>query len=214
MMVTIYLIRHGRTLGNMQHRYVGRTDEPLCEDGIRQISAQKQIYGRQFSTKGGCSPLNKVYISPMLRCKQTAELLFSGIEQEVIEDFREMDFGAFEYKNYEELNGDPRYQAFIDSGGQTDFPEAETQAHFRGRVIRAFAQCVDHMLSHQPQDAADRAYAFVVHGGTVMAILDAYAQPHRPYFDWQLPAGAGYRCELQGVPEGVYLTHIQRLTPD
>ena len=125
-----------------------------------------------------------------------------------------MDFGAFEYKNYEELNGDPRYQAFIDSGGQTDFPEAETQVHFRERVVRAFAQCVDHMLSHQPQDAADQAYAFVVHGGTVMALLDAYAQPHKPYFDWQIPAGAGYRCELKAVPEGVYLTHIQRLAPD
>lgn len=213
-MIEIYLIRHGKTLGNMQHRYVGRTDEPLCEDGIRQIYAQKQIYGQQFSTKGDSRSFNKVYISPMLRCKQTAELLFSGIEQEVIEDFREMDFGAFEYKNYEELNGDPRYQAFIDSGGQTDFPEAETQAHFRERVVRAFAQCVDQMLSHQPQDAADQAYVFVVHGGTVMAILDAYAQPHRSYFDWQIPAGAGYRCELKAVPEGVYLTHIQRLVSD
>ncbi len=214
MRITVCLIRHGKTAGNMQHRYVGRTDEPLCEDGIRQICEQKQIYGWQFSTKGGGFPLNKVYMSPMLRCRQTAELLFPGIEQESIEDFREMDFGAFEYKNYEELNGDARYQAFIDSGGQTDFPEAETQAHFRERVIRAFAQCVEHMLSHQPRTDADRAYTFVVHGGTVMAILDAYARPHRPYFDWQIPAGTGYRCELEALPEDVYLTHIQRLTPD
>ena len=29
----IYLIRHGKTKGNLEERYIGRTDEPLCEAG-------------------------------------------------------------------------------------------------------------------------------------------------------------------------------------
>ena len=32
--IELYLIRHGMTPGNVEHRYIGRqTDEPLSEDG-------------------------------------------------------------------------------------------------------------------------------------------------------------------------------------
>lgn len=30
----ITLVRHGKTQSNREHRYLGRTDEPLCEEGI------------------------------------------------------------------------------------------------------------------------------------------------------------------------------------
>ena len=32
-MKKILLIRHGKTQGNLERRYIGRTDEPLCEAG-------------------------------------------------------------------------------------------------------------------------------------------------------------------------------------
>ena len=32
-MKEIILIRHGATAGNLERRYIGRTDEPLCEQG-------------------------------------------------------------------------------------------------------------------------------------------------------------------------------------
>ena len=36
--IELYLIRHGMTLGNVEHRYIGRqTDEPLSEDGRQQL---------------------------------------------------------------------------------------------------------------------------------------------------------------------------------
>ncbi len=63
-----------------------------------------------------------VFVSPMLRCRQTAEILFPQIPQIEIDPWREMDFGEFEGKNYAQLNGDPRYQAWIDSGGTLAFP--------------------------------------------------------------------------------------------
>ena len=31
--MTIYLIRHGKTLGNLERRYMGVTDQPLCPQG-------------------------------------------------------------------------------------------------------------------------------------------------------------------------------------
>ena len=137
-MAEIYLIRHGKTIGNMQKRYVGSTDEPLCEAGISGLNARSETILRAFSmcTGQGKKPHTgiennrnmfpeTVYVSPMIRCRQTAEILFPNAKQEIIPNLREMDFGQFEYKNYAELADDARYQAFIDSGGCLDFPDAE-----------------------------------------------------------------------------------------
>ena len=61
-------IRHGMTQANGEHRYLGKTDEPLSETGIRLLQEKKKEY---FS-----SPPEFLYTSPMKRCVQTAELLF------------------------------------------------------------------------------------------------------------------------------------------
>ena len=40
--IELYLIRHGMTPGNAEHRYIGRqTDEPLSEDGRQQLEKRK-----------------------------------------------------------------------------------------------------------------------------------------------------------------------------
>ena len=84
----IYLIRHGLTAGNEEKRYIGRTDQPLSQKGM-------------VALKGRNVPLaDEIVISPMLRCRQTAELLFPGRRYQVIDDFRECDLGKIEGKNY------------------------------------------------------------------------------------------------------------------
>ena len=205
-MAYLYLIRHGKTEGNMEKRYVGRTDEPLCEAGVCEIIERRNILLRSFLPE-------KVYVSPMLRCRQTAEQLFPGVDQEVLDDLREMDFGQFEYKNYEELSDDMRYQAFIDSGGCLDFPEAEPQQQFRKRVRKAFAQCLEkheamaRLASGDPQEPL----VFVVHGGTIMAIMEEFARPHRDYFDWQVRSLSGYRCRIVREEDRFYLDDVIEL---
>ena len=134
-----------------------------------------------------------IYTSPMIRCTESAQVLFPGRRLIAVADLRERDFGAFEYKNYEDLNGNPVYQAFIDSGGRTDFPGAESLLSFKKRCVGAFFSCVRGM---QIQTGTPW-YAFVVHGGTIMAILEEYALPRRDYFDWQIPNAYGLTAELQ-----------------
>lgn len=180
---------------------MGVTDEPLCEAGVQAISARRDALLQDLVSAGDIVPA-QVYVSPMLRCRQSAKLLFPEASQTVIADFREMDFGEFEYKNYAELSGDKRYQAFIDSGGSTDFPGAEPQREFRQRVRTAFEQCMEQAFMSAKSrasmaDEPQEPFIFLVHGGTIMAILDAYAVPHRDYFDWQVQAASGYRCELE-----------------
>ena len=158
------LIRHGQTQGNREHRYIGcRTDEPLCPEGIAQL--QNRHY----------PPVSRVFVSPMRRCVETANLLYPGVPQTIIGSFRECDFGDFENKNYAELNGRADYQAWIDSGGELPFPHGESRAQFAARCATAFEQ-----IRQQDEDCA-----VVAHGGTLMAIMEKFAVPEGGYFDFQ-----------------------------
>lgn len=211
----------------MQKRYVGSTDEPLCETGISELNARRETILRAFSmsdghggqrnrrteTESGKLP-ETVYVSPMIRCRQTAEILFPNAKQEIIPDFREMDFGQFEYKNYAELADDARYQAFIDSGGCLDFPDAEPQELFRNRVRKAFLQCLEERMTFFTDKGCDSSrepFVFVVHGGAIMAILEAYARPHKNYFDWQVDTADGYRCVIGYEKKEIYLEDIRKI---
>ena len=103
-----YLIRHGITQDNIDLKFSGcQTDTPLIQKGIEQLDAVRDV------------PQNSIlYVSPMLRARQTAAIMFPGKKQHIVDSFKEMDFGIFEAKNHLMLNGDPDYQAWLDSGGE------------------------------------------------------------------------------------------------
>ena len=98
----IYLIRHGKTEGNLQGRYIGSTDEPLCEEGKRALFSMKEQKKYPYP--------EYLFQSPMKRCKESAEILFPQKEACTVSDLRECDFGRFEGKNYLELSEDADYQ--------------------------------------------------------------------------------------------------------
>lgn len=177
----VSLIRHGSTAGNLEHRYVGSTDEELTLDAVLELKENRDRYPQP----------DCVFVSPLGRCVQTASLLFPEMEQTVLPDLRECDFGEFEYKNYRDLDGDPRYQAWVDSGGTLPFPGGESREAFADRCCAAFwegcRKAAASGCSHP---------VFVVHGGTIMAILDRLSSPHRDYFSWQAKNGEGYVCGL------------------
>lgn len=92
----IILVRHGQTEGNREHRFIGgRSDEPVTKEGI--LTLEKRIYPK----------VEHVFSSPMKRCIQTAKVVFGEEDPEIIEEFRECDFGILEGKTHEELMGDP-----------------------------------------------------------------------------------------------------------
>lgn len=130
----IYMIRHGATKGNREHRYVGCTDESVLPEEKRKLAATRQKWKEQ----GKLQVVSALYVSPMKRCRETAEILYPGIPQTITEDFRECNFGEFEYRNFEELNGNPDYQRFIDTFGEVGFPGGETKREFQKR-------CADRM---------------------------------------------------------------------
>lgn len=182
--MVIYLIRHGMTAGNRKKRYIGRTDEPLCQEGRERL---EKIRERGLYTE----PV-LLYVSPMLRCLETAQILFPGMEQNVIKNLRECDFGEFENQNYLELAGNANYQKWIDSNGMLPFPGGESREEFQTRSVKAFEKLEQFwkVNGYQGQTAA-----LVVHGGTIMSILEKVGIPKRSYYDFQTGNGEGYRLE-------------------
>ena len=88
-------------------------------------------------------PADIVFTSPMLRCIETARIIYPGKKLIEIPDFRECDFGEFEMKNYEELNGRADYQAWIDGGGKDPFPGGESMDMVRRRSMRGFYRAME-----------------------------------------------------------------------
>ena len=195
--IELYLIRHGATKANREHRYLGRTEEPLSEEGREELKAfQRQgIYPDPAS-------LQALFVSPMERCRETAELLFGDCEQHVIPEFREMDFGLFEGKNYQDLRGNAQYQAWIDSNGTLPFPKGESREDFIARCRRGFEEMLRIVTAEGISRNEERKnIAAVVHGGTIMAVCSSFTDGE--YFDFQIGNGEGYRCKVTvGQPSG------------
>lgn len=197
-MIKLALIRHGKTLGNTQGRYIGTTDEPLCPEGISALQGRAEEY----------PAAELVFSSPMKRCIQTAKILYPDLEPYVLTGFRECDFGEFENKNYEELSGNPAYQAWIDSGGTLAFPKGESREQVAERTVGAFRQ----MFAVCKERRAG-CVALVVHGGTIMTIMEQFASPKKDYYDWQVKNGCGFLTEVKEGYEDITISVIAGISP-
>lgn len=177
----VILIRHGKTPGNEMKRHIGRTDESLSEGGRKSLCEKAAVFSDLKEVDPGKVML---FSSPKKRCKESAAILFPWLVPQEIEDLTECDFGDFENKNYKELSGNPDYQAWIDSGGTLPFPGGEDRGAFAGRSVRGFLKGMQ-----QAKEAGAALGIFVVHGGSIMAVLEALGVPKKDYYDWQLKNG-------------------------
>ena len=114
------------TEGNSHQRYIGVTDEPLCEEG------------RKLLEKFTYPAVQALFVSPLKRCRETASILFPKGEQRIVPLLAECDFGEFENKNYKELSDNPHYQKWIDSNGTLPFPGGESKEECADRNLKGF----------------------------------------------------------------------------
>ncbi len=187
------LIRHGRTPGNDERRYIGRTDESLSTRG--KAEAEKAV--RDFTQK-------KVYVSPLKRTGETAAILFPNAEQIILPGLRETDFGSFEGKTADEMADDADYRAWVEGMCLGTCPGGESRADVTRRAVEAFeeaareeaacagADCAENSRASLGNAAEEVSVFFVTHGGVIMSILEALAVPHRDYYDYYTPNLGGW----------------------
>ena len=90
----LYILRHGQTPWNTKKRMQGQTDILLNEEGIRLAEET----GRGMKD----IDIDLVISSPLLRARQTAELVMAGRSIPLITDRRimEMSFGDWEGESF------------------------------------------------------------------------------------------------------------------
>ncbi|MFI3169501.1 MAG: histidine phosphatase family protein [Faecalibacterium sp.] len=199
--MNVYFVRHFKTLGNTQKRYIGRTDEALFQPEL------------QLAPQGLPAQPDAIFVSPMLRCLQTKALLYPTQSHTVIDDLRELDFGVFEGLTYADLQDNPAYRNFID--GLASPPQGEESTAFRSRCAAAFGRIMQDitMQSHTAQNippqvptappaqaSAPQNIIIICHGGTIMSIVQAFAPKGetRGFYDHQIANGALLHCKWDG----------------
>lgn len=193
MKMKILLIRHGKTKGNLEGRYIGcRTDESLCEDGRKELQISSDKIRKYCKDNTNVAEENsfRVYSGYMKRCSETVEVLFPEHKYTMVDDFSEIDFGDFENKNYEELNGNSDYQRWIDSGGRLDYPNGEKMPDFILRSMKGFYFVLNDMREQGVLEAA-----LICHGGNIMSIMSVLTGKN--YFDFQVKNAGAIEVELE-----------------
>ena len=177
----VLILRHGKTEANFEKRYIGsKTDISLSPEGINDIKAKAALI-REMAGKD-------IFLvsSPMKRAVQTAEILFPDEELLTVNGLKEIDFGDFEGKNYEELKDNPDYQNWIDSNGTMPFPNGEDRTLFIERSVAEFYKILS--LS------GEKTPVIICHGGNVMGIMSTLTE--KDYYDFMIGNTEGYMLSL------------------
>lgn len=155
----IYLIRHGLVAPEDRERFNGRTEAALDPEGAEQLGRVAEYLKSH--------PPERIYSSPLKRCRDSAAVLSRafGVEVEIEEGFREMDFGEMEGLLFAEVRERFAEEAkawYADLAGYR-FPGAETMGEVRKRAWKSLSRIVE---EHPGEVVAVQA-----HGGVNRLLL-------------------------------------------
>ncbi len=137
-MTTIYLIRHGQSMGNLERRLLGHTDLPLTDFGKRQAERAAE-YLSPFG-------ITRVYSSDLQRAMQTAAPLAARMGLTVVPDagLREIDAGDWEGLPFTLIKEKwpEEYHTFRVDLGQSVPPHGEATQHAADRLFTTISRIV------------------------------------------------------------------------
>jgi alpha-ribazole phosphatase len=158
----LVLLRHAEPADDARGRCYGRLDIGLSPAGHAQADA--------LAAALAGLDLDAVYTSPRTRAVDTVRPLAAarGLTPILHEGLREIDFGEFEGRRYEEIEAShpDLYRAWMDAPTTVRFPGGESYDDLRVRAVRAFEE-----IRSQVGSAL-----VVTHGGVIRAGLAAWLE--------------------------------------
>lgn len=173
----ILLARHGETKENKERRFQGQNDVPLSDAGREQAHALAEQAAAEEP------PIVALYTSPLIRAKETADVVGAklGLEPRPDDRLKEVDVGDWEQRLKADVEReDPGGWAdFMAAGPDFRFPGGESFAEQQERVIAALVDITQR---------GELPALAVCHRGVVRCAL---AHTHRrglaTYHDWRVP---------------------------
>jgi broad specificity phosphatase PhoE len=152
-----FCLRHGMTEWNREGRFQGRTDNPMCDEGI----AQAFVAARRLQKHR----IDRIVTSPRIRAVKTAEIVAapSGIPVAIDDGLAEPDFGYLEGQVITETMKTHNLKTVQDLITVLP-PETEPWPALARRGLR----CVASWLAAHPQ----ASILFVSHDGVMQAMYE------------------------------------------
>ena len=179
----IHLIRHGLTEANINGQYIGATDIDLAQTGIERLNELNASF------EYPCA--DKIFSSPLKRCRQTAEILYPNREINIVDGLAECNFGKWEGKTAEDLKGNENFKKWLNASNDTAPEDGESLRDFTVRVLATFDKLIETIIKSNYKDMV-----IVTHGGVIMTILAAYGVPRAKFYDWVVNNGCGYSIRV------------------
>lgn len=179
----IHLIRHGLTEANMNGQYIGSTDIELSNEGVNRLNSLKSNFSYPKA--------DKIYSSPLIRCKDTAKILYPENEIFIEKAFSECDFGEWEGKSATDLKNNEDFIKWLNKSDDVTPKGGESLKEFTDRVLIAFEKFVELVVKNDYKNTV-----IVTHGGVIMTILAAYGLPRAKFYDWVVNNGCGYSIRI------------------
>jgi len=178
----ITLVRHGQTDWNLARRIQGTTDIPLNETG--------RADARTAAARLSDSVHHTIYASPLLRARETAEIISAELglgSPALVPEIREREFGVGEgmlVPDYLEKYGD----------WHAPVPGAETLEEVCERALRGLHRIAREARRRSAPVA--ESVIVVAHGGVIRSLIDHVSGGTLPKLGDVLPNGSVHRFEV------------------
>ena len=150
------LIRHGFTEANETGMYIGcNTDLPLSKKGKDTLLNLMDEYRYPR--------VERVYTSPLLRCRQTCEILFPDRQVIAMDDLKELNFGDFDGKTVDQLIDRDDYKQWLKGGIDNAPPNGESIQELVVRSYNALTRIIVNMMDEEFSHCA-----IVTHSGILV----------------------------------------------
>jgi alpha-ribazole phosphatase len=184
-LVAVTCIRHGLTAANARGAYIGWSDVSLSEEGIDRFRKSRIEYPKA----------DLVVSSDLGRCRETAVFIYPDTRLLADSGFREMHFGSWEGKTYEQLKSVTRYRNWIDDPEENRPPGGESYGKFSARVEESWLKTV-RKFSCEPISKI----SIITHGGPLRRLLQRFG-PGDADLSKFLPVKPGCGFTLSGTKD-------------
>ena len=194
----IIFIRHGETDFNRARLYFGHLDPDLNETGIEQLRKTKILFEKREKMP------DVVFSSDLKRCSQSMEILEidEEIEKILTEDLREINFGIFEGKTYEEIKSEypEKVEKMIN-----DWRNFKAD---RGESINEMMLRVAEKMNEIINQYRNKKILVVAHAGVIQALTSYYLFGNLDGY-WKFKINNGSITKLHVMEDGyTYFEYI------
>lgn len=179
----VHILRNMPCEGNLEGRYIGRTESPLADSSVTELLQMKRKFN--YPKAEG------FYAAPATRCVDTLRLIYPWADPEVVLELAECDFGDWENKTAEELKNVPAFAEWVQNGGTAAPPNGESGIVVAQRVCMGFEMLVQNLMVKGETSAV-----LTVGAGALTTILSAYGLPQAKPYDWMCAPGCGYSVRI------------------